>query len=139
MDPFCQHFFFFSYGSLANAAAKPDGLAILATFYHIQEDDNDEMSEFTSKLKELQQPDVIVKTTDLSLANFIPRKHYTSEFYRYKGSLTTPGCSESVTWTVFRHTLPISEGQMSSFRALYDGQGQPLVNNFRPLQPLYGR
>ena len=131
----------FRYGSLTKAAAKPDGLAVLGTFFQIKENDNEFMSEFTSKLKNFQEPQEgkLVKVFDLSLANFIPSKPYTSEFYRYKGSLTTPGCFESVIWTVFRHSLPISEDQMSSFRALFDGQGRALVNNFRPLQPLNGR
>ena len=70
----------------------------------------------------------------LKLFNF-----YKLNFFRYNGSLTTPGCSESVIWTVFRHSLSISEGQLSFFRSLEDGQGRPLVNNFRPLQPLYDR
>lgn len=36
----------------------------------------------------------------------------TSKYYRYNGSLTTPGCYESVIWTVFREKLPISYDQV---------------------------
>ena len=35
------------------------------------------------------------------------------KFYRYKGSLTMPGCFESVTWTVFKDSIPISKSQVS--------------------------
>ena len=33
-------------------------------------------------------------------------------YYRYKGSLTTPGCHESVTWTVFEKPIDISQAQV---------------------------
>ena len=36
------------------------------------------------------------------------------KFYRYSGSLTTPGCYESVTWTVFEDVLPVSASQVST-------------------------
>ena len=33
-------------------------------------------------------------------------------FYRYSGSLTTPPCYESVVWTLFENTIPISAKQV---------------------------
>jgi carbonic anhydrase len=34
-------------------------------------------------------------------------------FYRYNGSLTTPGCQEVVTWTVFTKPVEISDGEVN--------------------------
>ena len=123
---------------MSQAMDKPDGLAVFATFYQIEQGDSDVWSDFTSKLQQIQEPkEEITNFSGLTLATFMPPE--TAKFYRYKGSLTTPDCFESVTWTVFHQSLSISEDQMSSFRALNDGQGQPIFNNFRPLQPLHGR
>ena len=82
----------------------------------------------------------VATVSSLSLENFLPSgPSSASHFYRYDGSLTTPGCYESVTWTVFHQPLAISEGQMSFFRSLKFKDGNPMVNNFRPVQPLNGR
>ena len=35
-----------------------------------------------------------------------------SKYFRYSGSLTTPSCKESVTWTVFRDAVNISKYQV---------------------------
>jgi carbonic anhydrase len=54
------------------------------------------------------------------------------ESFRYPGSVTTPPCTEPVTWVVLTHPVRLSAGQITAFRAAY-------VHNFRPLQPLHGR
>ena len=123
---------------MSQAMDKPDGLAVFATFYQIRKEGSDVWSDLTSKLQQIQEPkEEIVNFSDLTLASFIPPE--IKKFYRYKGSFTTPDCLESVTWTVFHQPLSISEDQMSALRALSDSQGQPIFNNFRPLQPLNGR
>lgn len=52
--------------------------------------------------------------------------------FRYEGSLTTPPCSEGVSWTVLRHPMPVAVSEVDRYRTLF-----PHSN--RPVQPRYGR
>ncbi len=52
--------------------------------------------------------------------------------YRYPGSLTTPACSEIVSWVVMTDSITVSQEQIDAFAALY-----PM--NARPVQPLNDR
>lgn len=52
--------------------------------------------------------------------------------YRYAGSLTTPPCSETVSWVVYRSPVTASPAQFAAFAELF-----PM--NARPLQPLNRR
>lgn len=55
-----------------------------------------------------------------------------SPFYYYIGSLTTPPCSEGVSWNVMKNTVQVSKGQVDKFVSL-------LGKDARPLQPLNDR
>ncbi len=52
--------------------------------------------------------------------------------YRFPGSLTTPPCTEGVEWIAMTTPVEMSASQISSFRAVYNG-------NNRPVQELNGR
>lgn len=53
-------------------------------------------------------------------------------YYRYNGSLTTPPCSEGVTWLVMTTPIEISQDQLAAFQQIHS-------DNFRPVQPLNDR
>lgn len=54
------------------------------------------------------------------------------EYYRFMGSLTTPPCSEDVTWLVLRNPVQFSGQEVARFAKIF-----PM--NARPVQPLNGR
>lgn len=66
---------------------------------------------------------------DFNPAALLPSDH---SYYRYAGSLTTPPCSESVSWQVLKEPVELSEKQIDAFRRLY-------THNARPVQPLNQR
>lgn len=53
-------------------------------------------------------------------------------YYQFSGSLTTPPCSEGVTWQVLMKPVSISSSQLKHFYKAYK-------LNARPIQPLNGR
>jgi carbonic anhydrase len=53
-------------------------------------------------------------------------------YYTYSGSLTTPPCSEQVTWYVLKTPVQMSADQLARFGRVY-------ANNARPIQPFNDR
>jgi len=53
-------------------------------------------------------------------------------YYTYTGSLTTPPCSEGVTWLVLKTPIELSDAQINKFAQFYK-------HNARPVQPLNDR
>lgn len=67
---------------------------------------------------------------DVDVADFLP--DLTAAF-RYDGSLTTPPCTEGVSWSVLQGTITMSAEQMEAFTSRADEE------NNRPVQPTNGR
>lgn len=76
------------------------------------------------KADEKKELDVTVSADDL-----LPKDR---AFYTYAGSLTTPPCSEIVTWIVLKTPIQMSKKQINAFKKI-------IRNNNRPIQPLNGR
>ena len=53
-------------------------------------------------------------------------------YFTFAGSLTTPPCSEDITWFVLKTPQSLSSGQLAMFAKIYP-------NNARPIQPTNGR
>jgi carbonic anhydrase len=51
----------------------------------------------------------------VNLMNLLP-EDFDSKFYTYPGSLTTPPCSQQVTWFVFENFVQLSDAQLELLR-----------------------
>jgi carbonic anhydrase len=94
----------------------------------------------------------ITLTKPLDPANLLPANR---SYWTYLGSLTTPPCSESVTWILFKEPIEVSPEQLEAFRNLkcYDAREEcpcentmhapfatgKVINNYRPPLPLGNR
>ncbi|APF17793.1 carbonic anhydrase [Caldithrix abyssi DSM 13497] len=65
----------------------------------------------------------------IDLLSLLPEN---KSYYYYSGSLTTPPCTEVVSWYVLKNPVEASKKQIEAFSKI-------LNNNYRPVQPLNNR
>jgi len=111
----------------AVASGKSNALLVLGFFFKISSTDNDAWEPIFAAAA--GDGAVTVKLSDL-----LPPSKPT-DYYHYQGSLTTPGCSEVVSWYVFDKTVSLGEDQFDFLKAL-TVEGTPLTPNYRFTQPL---
>jgi carbonic anhydrase len=103
-------------------------LAVIGVLYKIGRDDP-----FLGKLLTAGLPrQSTSKPVVIDRLNLAEGLTSTASYYTYPGSLTTPPCSENVTWIVLKQQTQMSVEQFEAFRGI-------LGNDFRPIQELNGR
>jgi len=127
------------YSSFNDAVDKPDGLAVLGIFFEVG-GENETLAAVTDLLHRVpHKDDLIPVEIEIDPAKFLPA---TPSYWTYPGSLTTPPCLESVTWIVFKDSVPASEAQLQICRDLYsygrldrqpeDEFAGKIIANYRP-------
>jgi len=135
------------YPNLTEAFNHTDGVAVLALLYKVSEDDNMDIQPIVTALTNMNKKQREDNTTEnicvdlpeaMKVSQLFPSNLFEQGYYYYQGSLTTPSCSESVTWAVFPNKINISESQLEVFRNA-SFNGDKLSDNYRPVQELNGR
>jgi carbonic anhydrase len=112
--------------------ASDGSLAVVGVFI-VAGREHDELDEIWDDLPEHEGDLRMVH--DFNLRKLLPEKRAT---VRYRGSLTTPPCSEDVSWNVFVKPISMSRHQIREFEKVFSGKEFPHGNR-RPLQDLNGR
>ncbi|XP_022098900.1 carbonic anhydrase-related protein 10-like [Acanthaster planci] len=128
------------YGSYDKAEESVQGLVKLGIFVLPWNETSRGLSKLTAidVVKDIVYRGDEVNVTNFNVKQLLPR---TFEYLTYEGSLTIPGCFETVTWIIMNKPLRISRYQLNSLRELVrdykdDETFRPFQNTFRPLQPL---
>ena len=143
------------FASVAEAQDEKSGLAVVAfQFEPTMEDDADDPFQvdyagwLVDKISDgtLGPAGSTVELCLSSLAQVVPfqliERASNASVYTYQGSLTTPNCYESVTWTLFQNRIKLPQWQIDTIRnglVLQTLDGMPMVNNYRPIQMTNGR
>ena len=78
-----------------------------------------------------------IDNIDFVYASLLPN---TRNYYHYKGSLTTPPCSETVQWFVMKEPITVPSKYLAYLRKVQSAnKNETLSFNFRNLQPLHER
>jgi carbonic anhydrase len=109
--------------------ADEDGnLAVVAVLLQ-QGEDNPLVHELWNYLPKEKDKEESFDNVQINVSQILPTD---LGYYTFSGSLTTPPCSEDVTWIVLKHPVTVSAEEIERFSKLYR-------DDARPTQPLYDR
>jgi len=124
------------YETMGEALKHGDGLAVLGVFFKTGKE-NSELQPLISSLSSIRHKNQKCDFEEPIPSKLLPENH---AYWTYLGSLTTPPCSECVTWIVFKEHIELSPEQLECFRTLNsndeeNGNEEPIKNNYRPCLP----
>ncbi|CAH3191531.1 unnamed protein product, partial [Porites evermanni] len=125
------------YSSLGDSLGHSDGLAVLGVFLKVGSSEHRHYKLFLDHVSSVINKGESVNFPAFPLMNLLPINK--TKYFRYPGSLTTPPCSEAVTWTVFKDPIEISQAQLDALRSMKMNSTMNIVDNYRPVLDLGSR
>lgn len=109
-------------------ADRDGNLAVVAVLLE-KGNNNPLIRELWNDLPKEKGKEELLDSITINVATLLPEDR---GYYTFSGSLTTPPCSENVTWFVLKHPVAITDEEIEQFTKLYR-------EDARPTQPLYDR
>eukprot|EP00794_Sanderia_malayensis_P007157 gene7153-7964_t len=140
------HFLFSNdkYKTRKQAEKKRDGFAAIAVF--LRDDPTEEnpgTAQFQSILRHIARPNTSVDEFEgfslRSLMPFLKEGMLSAERFAYRGSLTAPPCTETVTWIVFKNVIDVQRSTFEMMQKYTQGTHGKMCNNYRPVKPVNDR
>lgn len=109
--------------------ADAQGKLVVVAVLLQQGEDNSLVRELWSNMPTEKEKEEHLNNIQIDMDGLLPADR---SYYTFSGSLTTPPCTEDVTWFVLKHPVTVSAAEIEQFSRLYR-------NDARPTQPLYDR
>ncbi|CAD5211995.1 unnamed protein product [Bursaphelenchus okinawaensis] len=129
------------YHNFTEAMTQPKGLVGISVIVDVGEYPNAELRRLT-----VASQSIVYKDQRTPIQKFRPFGLLPSSntYITYEGSLTQPGCHETVTWIVMNHPIYITQEDLAIWDDLLQNeqkQSSPVYMgpNYRPLKPVNGR
>ena len=90
-------------------------------------DENAIIKNIWSNLPKEENKEAVIENSEINASDLLPKN---LAYYHFTGSLTTPPCTEGVSFYILKNTMQVSGQQVTEF---------PFEMNARPTQPLNGR
>ncbi|KAF2880446.1 hypothetical protein ILUMI_25724 [Ignelater luminosus] len=119
------------------ALKEKDGMVVLAYFFKLQTQPNPAVQVLVDSILFIQKPHCSARLDPLPLWFFV--REFQDDYFLYWGSVMTTTCVHLILWLICREPIGISTEQLESFRSLLDANEEPLLRNFRNIQPLGNR
>jgi carbonic anhydrase len=104
-------------------------LAVVAVLLQAGDKENALIRRLWENLPKTKEVESTVDAVSIDATELLPANR---AYYTFIGSLTTPPCTEGVTWLVLQHPTSVSSDEVARFAKLYP-------KNARPVQALNGR
>merc|ERR1712051_498171 len=128
------------YASVGASLDYNDGLAVIGIMFQVADTSDDGLEDIIAAAETIaasadQFSEEVAGSIDMSTFLYQTGRSY----YYYKGSLTTPPCTETVDWHVMEGAIRITEEDLEVLRSLTYKDGAPMVDNYRQTLPLNNR
>ena len=97
-------------------------LAVIGVFLK-EGKSNPTLQKIWKEMPNIKSSEKTISTVNISASDLLPEDQ---DYYRYFGSLTTPPCSETVSWIVLKEPVEISTQQVNKFSQIFPMNARPV-------------
>lgn len=120
-----------AFNSFDEALQRKNGVVALGIFVFASSENNAQWSSLVGDLEHVQKPGLISSTRPFPIGEIM--KEFNNYWY-YHGSLTTPPCSNTVSWIISDQPVAISTEQVEHDRVLFKENATTEFSDLKPAQ-----